>query len=288
MDSGCHVRAGSVTIGNDLPFVLISGPCQIENRDHAFFVAERLLTMTTRRGIGFIYKSSFDKANRTSLDGARGAGMDEGLQILDDVRSRLGCPVLTDVHLPDQCPAVAGAVDVLQIPAFLNRQTDLLRAAGKTGKAVHIKKGQFMAPEDMGYAVEKVQSADGGGDILVCERGVCFGYHDLVVDMRGLVQMRELGVGVVFDATHSTQRPSLGDSSGGDRLYTLPLARAAASVGVNGIFFEIHPQPQEALSDAATQLPLEQAEEFMYQTLQFHRMQVKLDGIIPNEQSISL
>ncbi len=269
-------------------FFFIAGPCLIEGEKMVDQIAESLSTIATQLDVPLVLKGSFKKANRTSLFSPTTIGEDLALKILANAGKTYNLPTVTDIHSVEDAVFASEYVDVLQIPAFLNRQTDLLRAAGKTGKAVHIKKGQFMAPEDMGYAVEKVQSADGGGDILVCERGVCFGYHDLVVDMRGLVQMRELGVGVVFDATHSTQRPSLGDSSGGDRLYTLPLARAAASVGVNGIFFETHPQPQEALSDAATQLPLEQAEEFMYQTLQFHRMQVKLDGIIPNEQSISL
>ncbi len=257
MDSGCHVRAGSVTIGNDLPFVLISGPCQIENRDHAFFVAERLLTMTTRRGIGFIYKSSFDKANRTSLDGARGAGMDEGLQILDDVRSRLGCPVLTDVHLPDQCPAVAGAVDVLQIPAFLCRQTDLLVAAAKTGKTVNVKKGQFLAPWDMAHVVNKI-TASGNPHVMVTERGTSFGYNTLVSDMRAIPQLAVDGTPVVFDATHSVQQPGgRGGASGGQREYVPLLAQAAVAVGVAAVFMESHEEPDRAPSDGATMMALD-------------------------------
>ena len=257
MDSGCHVRAGSVTIGNDLPFVLISGPCQIENRDHAFFVAERLLTMTTRRGIGFIYKSSFDKANRTSLDGARGAGMDEGLQILDDVRSRLGCPVLTDVHLPDQCPAVAGAVDVLQIPAFLCRQTDLLVAAAKTGKTVNVKKGQFLAPWDMAHVVNKI-TASGNSHVMVTERGTSFGYNTLVSDMRAIPQLAVDGTPVVFDATHSVQQPGgRGGASGGQREYVPLLAQAAVAVGVAAVFMESHEEPDRAPSDGATMMALD-------------------------------
>ena len=256
MDSGCHVRAGSVTIGNDLPFVLISGPCQIENRDHAFFVAERLLTMTTRRGIGFIYKSSFDKANRTSLDGARGAGMDEGLQILDDVRSRLGCPVLTDVHLPDQCPAVAGAVDVLQIPAFLCRQTDLLVAAARTGKTVNVKKGQFLAPWDMAHVVNKI-TASGNSHVMVTERGTSFGYNTLVSDMRAIPQLAVDGTPVVFDATHSVQQPGgRGGASGGQREYVPLLAQAAVAVGVAAVFMESHEEPDRAPSDGATMMAL--------------------------------
>ncbi|MCE2519074.1 MAG: 3-deoxy-8-phosphooctulonate synthase [Alphaproteobacteria bacterium] len=257
MDSGCHVRAGSVTIGNDLPFVLISGPCQIENRDHAFFVAERLLTMTTRRGIGFIYKSSFDKANRTSFDGARGAGMDEGLQILDDVRSRLGCPVLTDVHLPDQCPAVAGAVDVLQIPAFLCRQTDLLVAAAKTGKTVNVKKGQFLAPWDMAHVVNKI-TASGNSHVMVTERGTSFGYNTLVSDMRAIPQLAVDGTPVVFDATHSVQQPGgRGGASGGQREYVPLLAQAAVAVGVAAVFMESHEEPDRAPSDGATMMALD-------------------------------
>ena len=257
MLSGRHVRAGSVTIGNDLPFVLISGPCQIENRDHAFFVAERLLTMTARRDIGFIYKSSFDKANRTSLDGARGAGMDEGLRILDDVRSRLGCPVLTDVHLPDQCQAVAGAVDVLQIPAFLCRQTDLLVAAAKTGRTINVKKGQFLAPWDMVHVVNKI-TASGNPHVMVTERGASFGYNTLVSDMRALPQLAEGGTPVVFDATHSVQQPGArGSASGGQREYVPLLAQAAVAVGVAAVFMESHEEPDRAPSDGATMLALD-------------------------------
>ncbi len=257
MVSGRHVRAGSVTIGNDLPFVLISGPCQIENRDHAFFVAERLLTMTTRRGIGFIYKSSFDKANRTSLDGARGAGMDEGLRILDDVRSRLGCPVLTDVHLPDQCRAVAGAVDVLQIPAFLCRQTDLLVAAARTGRAVNVKKGQFLAPWDMVHVINKITTS-GNPHVIVTERGTSFGYNTLVSDMRALPQLADSGTPVVFDATHSVQQPGgRGSASGGQREYVPLLAQAAVAVGVAAVFMESHEEPERAPSDGATMMALD-------------------------------
>ena len=257
MMSERHVHAGSVTIGNDLPFVLISGPCQIENRDHAFFMAERLLTMTTRRGIGFIYKSSFDKANRTSLDGARGAGMDEGLRILDEVRSRLGCPVLTDVHLPDQCQAVAGAVDVLQIPAFLCRQTDLLVAAAKTGRVVNVKKGQFLAPWDMTHAVNKI-TATGNPHVIVTERGTSFGYNTLVSDMRALPQLAEGGTPVVFDATHSVQQPGgMGSASGGQREYVPLLAQAAVAVGVAAVFMESHEEPDRAPSDGATMMTLD-------------------------------
>ena len=257
MVSGRHVRAGSVTIGNDLPFVLISGPCQIESRDHAFFVAERLLTMTARRGIGFIYKSSFDKANRTSLDGARGAGMEEGLRILDEVRSGLGCPVLTDVHLPDQCQAVAGAVDVLQIPAFLCRQTDLLVAAAKTGRIVNVKKGQFLAPWDMAHAVNKI-TASGNPHVIVTERGTSFGYNALVSDMRALPQLAEGGTPVVFDATHSVQQPGgRGGASGGQREYVPLLAQAAVAVGVAAVFMESHEEPDRAPSDGATMMALD-------------------------------
>ena len=257
MVTGHHVRAGSVTIGNDLPFVLISGPCQIESRDHAFFVAERLLTMTTRRDIGFIYKSSFDKANRTSLDGARGTGMDEGLRILDDVRSRLGCPVLTDVHLPDQCQAVAGAVDVLQIPAFLCRQTDLLVAASKTGRTINVKKGQFLAPWDMVHVVNKITSS-GNPHVIVTERGTSFGYNTLVSDMRALRQLADGGTPVVFDATHSVQQPGgRGSASGGQREYVPLLAQAAVAVGVAAVFMESHEEPERAPSDGATMMALD-------------------------------
>ena len=251
------MHAGSVTIGNDLPFVLISGPCQIETRDHAFMVAERLLTMTSRRNIGFIYKSSFDKANRTSLDGARGAGIDEGLRILDEVRSRLGCPVLTDVHLPDQCQTVGDVVDVLQIPALLCRQTDLLVAAAKTARTVNIKKGQFLAPRDMSHAVNKIR-ASGNPYVVVTERGTTFGYNTLVSDMRALPQLAEDGTPVVFDATHSVQQPGgRGGASGGQREYVPVMARAAVAVGVAAVFMECHEEPDRAPSDGASMMSLD-------------------------------
>ena len=252
-----HVRAGPVTVGNDLPLVLISGPCQIEGRDHALKTAERLVSMTARRGIGFIYKSSYDKANRTSLDGARGAGMEEGLAILEDVRNALGCPVLTDVHLPDQCGPVAEAVDVLQIPAFLCRQTDLLVAAARTGRTINVKKGQFLAPWDMTHVVHKV-TASGNRDVMVTERGASFGYNALVSDMRSLAQLAADGTPVVFDATHSVQQPGgHGAASGGQREFVPVLARAAVAVGVAAVFMETHEDPDRAPSDGPAMMALD-------------------------------
>ncbi len=252
-----HVRAGSVTVGNDLPLVLISGPCQIEGRDHALGAAERLASMTAGRGIGFIYKSSFDKANRTSIDGTRGVGMDEGLRILEDVRETLGCPVLTDVHQPDHCQAAAEAVDVLQIPAFLCRQTDLLVAAARTGRTINVKKGQFLAPWDMVHVVNKI-TASGNPNVMVTERGASFGYNTLVSDMRSLPQLAADGTPVVFDATHSVQQPGgLGGASGGQREFVPLLARAAVAVGVAAVFMEAHEEPDRAPSDGPTMMALD-------------------------------
>ncbi len=257
MVSQRHVRAGCVTVGNDLPLALISGPCQIEDRDHALATAERLVSMTAARAMAFIYKSSFDKANRTSLGAARGAGLEEGLRILEDVREAFGCPVLTDVHQPDQCRAAADAVDVLQIPAFLCRQTDLLVAAARTGRAVNVKKGQFLAPWDMVHVVNKV-AASGNPAVMVTERGASFGYNTLVCDMRALPQLAEDGTPVVFDATHSVQQPGgLGGASGGHRGHVPVLARAAAAVGVAAVFMESHEDPDRAPSDGPCMMALD-------------------------------
>jgi 2-dehydro-3-deoxyphosphooctonate aldolase (KDO 8-P synthase) len=244
-----HVAVGDVTLGNDLPLALIAGPCQIETANHAFDMAGTLTEMAARLGIGLIYKSSFDKANRTSLGSPRGVGMDEGLEVLANVRERFGCPVLTDVHGPDQCAPAARAVDVLQIPAFLCRQTDLLTAAAKTGRAIHVKKGQFLAPQDMANVAGKI-SASGNDNILLCERGVSFGYNTLVSDMRALPIMARTGYPVTFDATHSVQQPGgQGTSSGGDRRVAPVLARAAVAIGVAGVFMETHEDPDNAPSD---------------------------------------
>ncbi|MCX7684403.1 MAG: 3-deoxy-8-phosphooctulonate synthase [Acetobacteraceae bacterium] len=253
-----HVRVGPVTIGNDLPVVFLCGPCQIESRAHALETASALAEMARAAGVPLIYKSSFDKANRTSLDAARGVGMAEGLAILAEVRERTGLPVLTDVHLPDQCAPAAEAVDVLQIPAFLCRQTDLLLAAGRTGRAVNVKKGQFLAPWDMANVAAKIAST-GNENILLCERGASFGYNTLVSDFRALPIMARTGYPVVFDATHSVQQPGgQGTSSGGQREFAPVLARAAAAVGCAALFLETHPDPDRAPSDGPTMIPLKE------------------------------
>jgi 2-dehydro-3-deoxyphosphooctonate aldolase (KDO 8-P synthase) len=240
---------GDLVIGNDRPLVLIAGPCQIESRDHAVMMATALKEMAAKAGIGLIYKSSFDKANRTSLKGARGIGMEKGLAILAEIRESLGLPVLTDVHEIDQCKPAAEAVDVLQIPAFLCRQTDLLIAAGETGAAVNIKKGQFLAPWDMANVAAKVAST-GNDRILLTERGASFGYNTLVADMRALPIMAGTGYPVVMDATHAVQAPGgLGGASGGQREMAPVLARAAVAVGIAAVFIECHEDPDRAPSD---------------------------------------
>ncbi len=252
-----HVAIGDVTFGNDLPLVLIAGPCAIESTDHAMAMAGSLTEMAQRLGIGLIYKSSFDKANRTSGESPRGIGMEKGLEILAEVRNRFGCPVLTDVHEADQCAEVAAAVDVLQIPAFLCRQTDLLMAAAATGRAIHVKKGQFLAPWDMKNVASKLVA--GGNDrVLLCERGASFGYNTLVSDMRALPIMAETGFPIVFDATHSVQQPGgQGTASGGERRFVPTLARAAVAVGVAGVFLETHQEPDSAPSDGPNMVPLD-------------------------------
>jgi 2-dehydro-3-deoxyphosphooctonate aldolase (KDO 8-P synthase) len=250
------VTVGSVALANDRPFVLIAGPCQIESRAHAREVAAALVEMTRPRGIPLIFKSSFDKANRTSVSGARGVGLAEGLAALADIRAAFGIPVLTDVHEPAQCAPAAEAVDVLQIPAFLCRQTDLLLAAGRTGAAVNVKKGQFLAPWDMAQVAAKIAST-GNERILLTERGVSFGYNTLVNDFRALPIMAETGYPVIFDATHSVQQPGgQGSASGGERRFAPYLARAALAVGVAGVFIETHPDPDHAPSDGPNMIPL--------------------------------
>ena len=251
------------------PFVLISGPCLIESEEMLERVAAHLGSLLATRDIDFYLKGSFLKANRTSITSATTIGEETALELLGTVARRHGMKALTDIHTVEQVDLASRWVDAVQIPAFLSRQTDLLVAAGHSGKAVNIKKGQFMAPDDMKHAVEKVRS--GGGEVVwVCERGTTFGYHDLVVDMRGLVQMRSIGVPVIFDATHSTQRPSIGVESSGDSSLAIPLARGAAAVGIDGLFFETHPNPQGALSDKATQIPLEGAGAMIEQVLAVH------------------
>ncbi len=273
-----HVSAGRVTFGNDLPFALIAGPCALESRAHALEMAEALKGITSKLGIGFVYKTSFDKANRTSADSPRGVGMDKGLPILSELREKIGCPVLTDVHAPDQCEPVAEAVDILQIPAFLCRQTDLLLAAAATGKPVNIKKGQFLAPWDMKNVVDKLTGA-GNRNVLVTERGASFGYNTLVSDMRALPILAETGCPVIFDATHSVQQPGgRGDQSGGERQFVPVLARAAVAVGVAGVFVETHRDPDRAPSDGPTMMRLDMMENLL-SDLQ------KLDRIAKTRQS---
>ncbi|RBI86377.1 3-deoxy-8-phosphooctulonate synthase [Rhodosalinus halophilus] len=257
------VTVGDIEIAQDRPFALIAGPCQLESRDHALMLAERLARAAELAGTRFIFKASYDKANRSSLAGKRGIGMEEGLEILAAVRAEIGVPVLTDVHAPDHCAPVAEVVDVLQIPAFLCRQTDLLLAAGRTGAAINIKKGQFLAPWDMANVAEKVAST-GNTRILLCERGASFGYNMLVSDMRALPIMARTGYPVVFDATHSVQLPGgQGTSSGGQREFVAPLARAAVAVGVAAVFIEAHDDPDHAPSDGPNMVPLEAMPELL-------------------------
>lgn len=249
---------GTLDIGQNRPFTLIAGPCQIESEGHAVEMADALSALTRELGIGLIYKSSFDKANRSSATAARGIGMSKGLEILSGLRERFGVPVLTDVHGAEQCAIAAEAVDVLQIPAFLCRQTDLLLAAGKTGRAINVKKGQFLAPWDMKNVAEKIAST-GNERIMLCDRGTSFGYNTLVSDMRGLPIMAETGYPVVFDATHSVQQPGgLGTATGGQREFVEPLARAALSIGVAVVFIETHQDPDHAPSDGPTMVPLKE------------------------------
>ncbi|MCB0338230.1 MAG: 3-deoxy-8-phosphooctulonate synthase [Bdellovibrionales bacterium] len=247
----------TVVVGNDQPLLIIAGPCQIESLEHSLKIADYLQKNLSDLPINLVYKSSFDKANRTSLSGKRGPGIEEGLKILDQVKQETSLPLLTDVHSPEQASLAAEVVDILQTPAFLCRQTDLLIAVGQTGKAINVKKGQFLQPEDMRYAIEKVTST-GNSKVLLCERGTTFGYRDLIVDMRSLVSMRELGYPVIFDATHSVQSMGgLSGASGGNPAFVPPLSRAAAAVGIDGLFIECHQDPSSAPSDGNSMLPLE-------------------------------
>jgi 2-dehydro-3-deoxyphosphooctonate aldolase (KDO 8-P synthase) len=250
------VTAGSVAFSNDGPLSLIAGPCQLESRQHAFDMAGALKEIAGKLGIGLVYKTSYDKANRTSLSGMRGAGLDAAMPVFDDLRSEFGLPILTDVHTEEQCGLVAPHVDILQIPAFLSRQTDLLVAAAKTGKIVNVKKGQFLAPWDMKNVVSKI-TASGNPNVLVTERGASFGYNTLVSDMRSLPIMAEMGTPVIFDATHSVQQPGgQGGSTGGERRFVATLARAAVAVGVAGVFIETHQDPDNAPSDGPNMVQL--------------------------------
>jgi len=251
-----HIKIGNVTFGNDLPFSIIAGPCQMESRAHALEVASALKEMATKAGVGLVYKSSFDKANRTSLKGRRGLGLEQSLPVFAEIRESLNIPVLTDIHEIEHCKPVAEVVDVMQIPAFLCRQTDLLIAAGNTKAAINVKKGQFLAPWDMANVVSKVEST-GNTRILVTERGVSFGYNTLVTDMRSLPIMAKTGYPVIMDATHAVQQPGgQGTSSGGDRAFAPVIARAAVSVGIAGVFMETHPDPDNAPSDGPNMIYL--------------------------------
>jgi 2-dehydro-3-deoxyphosphooctonate aldolase (KDO 8-P synthase) len=272
MTTARTVAIGKLAVANDRPLTLIAGPCVLESRAHALEMSQALVELAGRLGIGLIYKTSFDKANRTSVAGVRGLGLEASLPILAEVRERWGCPVLTDVHLPEQCAPVAEAVDVLQIPAFLCRQTDLLLAAAATGRAINIKKGQFLAPWDMKNVAQKVASA-GNENILLCERGVSFGYNTLVSDMRALPELAATGYPVVFDATHSVQQPGgQGASSGGDRRFVPVLARAAVAVGVAAVFMETHQDPDCAPSDGPNMVRLEDMPALLETLIAFDRL----------------
>ena len=266
------VTIGSARFGNDLPLALIAGPCQMESRAHALEMATALKEIAVRVGIGLVYKTSFDKANRTSAGSARGVGLDKALPVFAEIREKLKLPVLTDVHDAAQCKPVAEAVDVLQIPAFLCRQTDLLVAAAATGKVVNVKKGQFLAPWDMANVVAKITGA-GNPNVLVTERGVSFGYNTLVSDMRALPILKRTGAPVIFDATHSVQQPGgQGTSSGGEREFVPVLARAAVAIGVAGVFIETHQDPDRAPSDGPNMMPLKEMEPFLRKLVEFDRL----------------
>lgn len=258
-------------IGGD-KLTLLAGPCAIESEEMCLDVAKKLKEICERLDINYVFKSSFDKANRSSIHSPRGVGLEEGLRILEKVKNEVGVPVVTDVHEPWHCQRVAEVVDILQIPAFLARQTDLLVAAANTGKIVNVKKGQFMAPWDMKNVVTKMQEA-GNDNVMLCERGTSFGYNNLVVDMTGLIEMRALGYPVVFDATHSVQKPGgKGSSTGGNREFVYPLIRSALAIGVDVIFAEVHPDPDNAFSDGPNQLRLEEIEEILTNSLKIHKI----------------
>jgi 2-dehydro-3-deoxyphosphooctonate aldolase (KDO 8-P synthase) len=269
------VAVGKVKFGNGLPLAVIAGPCALESRAHAFEMAAALKEIAAGLGIGLVYKTSFDKANRTSASSARGLGLDKALTIFADLRRELSIPVITDVHEPDQCAPVAEAVDVLQIPAFLCRQTDLLVAAAKTGRAINVKKGQFLAPWDMANVVAKITAA-GNPNVLVTERGVSFGYNTLISDMRALPILAKIGAPVIFDATHSVQQPGgQGTSSGGERAFVPVLARAATAVGVAGVFIETHQDPDRAPSDGPNMIPLKDLASLLERLMQFDALAKK-------------
>lgn len=258
MQPNATVSIGDVSFSNNAPFSLIAGPCQMESREHAFDMAGALKEICGKLGIGFIYKTSYDKANRTSLSGKRGVGLENAMSVFADIKAELGLPVLTDVHEPGQCAEVGAVVDVLQIPAFLCRQTDLLIAAANTGRVINVKKGQFLAPWDMKNVLDKI-TGSGNPNVLLTERGASFGYNTLVVDMRSLPTMAAMGAPVIFDATHSVQQPGgQGASSGGQREFVEPLAKAALATGIAGLFIESHQDPDNAPSDGPNMIPLDQ------------------------------
>ena len=272
------VNVGSYLCGDSKKLLLIAGPCVIESLELCIEIAETVAAACDRLGINFVFKASFDKANRTSAASFRGHGLDHGLKVLEQVRKTIGCPVTTDVHLPEQAKDVGDVCDLLQIPAFLARQTDLLVACAATGKPLNVKKGQFMAPGDMRYVVEKVQ-ASGKGGVMLCERGTFFGYGRLVNDMSGLPLMRSMGVPVIFDATHSVQQPSgMNGTTGGNRAMVEPLARAAAAVGIDGVFFETHPRPEESPSDGPNMVPLDRFEKVLERVHSIWRTVVDWDA----------
>lgn len=274
------VEIYKIKIGDGLPFVLIAGPCVIENESVTLYTAEQIKLITERLNIPYIFKSSYKKANRTSLKSFTGLNFEEALRILEKVKKELSLPVLTDVHSENEIPAVAEIADVIQIPAFLCRQTDLLLSAGKTGLAVNVKKGQFLAPDDMKYVADKIEST-GNKKILFTERGTTFGYHNLVVDMRSIEIMKDFGYPVIMDATHAVQIPSQGGVSGGERRFITTLAKAAAAVGIDGLFLEVHPEPHKALSDAASQLPLDRLDSLL-------EIVKNIDDLIKYEQRNSI
>ena len=256
MVNGSVIKLGDISVGGNNPLFFILGPCQLENRDHAMFMAEKITKVCEPSSSNFIFKSSFDKANRSSITSARGIGIEEGLKIFEEVRSTFNCPVITDIHSIPQCDVVSEVVDMLQIPAFLSRQTDLLIAAGETGKPINVKKGQFLAPWDMVNVVKKIEES-GNKNILITERGASFGYNTLVSDMRALPIMSKFGFPIVFDATHSVQQPGgMGEKSGGQREFVPHLARAAIAVGVSALFIETHEDPDNAPSDGPNMVPL--------------------------------
>jgi 2-dehydro-3-deoxyphosphooctonate aldolase (KDO 8-P synthase) len=256
------IEIGKVKVGGGLPFILIAGPCVVENEQMIYETAERVKHITDKLAIPFIFKSSYKKANRTSLNSFKGIGDSEAIKILSRTREQFNIPILTDVHTPEEVTKAIECADVLQIPAFLCRQTELLIAAGETGRAVNVKKGQFLAPQDMKHAIEKIEST-GNKKIMLTERGTTFGYNNLVVDMRSLIIMKEFGYPVMMDATHSVQIPGSGGKTSGESKFIKPLAKAAAAVGIDALFLEVHPDPSKALSDAESQLPLNQLEELL-------------------------